>query len=90
SRTSDAIALALRFCCPVYAFEDIFRKTEIMQGMEGEDLYVGNFHDKDNLDETKSSTYSVDELREMLNKAIQDEDYEKASAIRDELQKRDK
>lgn len=90
SRTSDAIALALRFNCPIYTFEDVFRKTGLVQGIENEGFYAGNFIDIDDLEEIKNSKYSIDKLREILNEAIQNEDYEKASAIRDELKKRDK
>lgn len=80
SRTSDAIALALRFSCPVYTLEDIFRKA----GIEQEDSCIYDF------EETENSTYSHNQLKEMLNEAIRNEDYEKASLIRDELQKRGK
>ena len=91
SRTSDAVALALRFRCPVYTSEDILKKAGIVLGIESKNSPAGSLSDED--DETKSSTYSQyshNELKEMLNEAIKNENYEKASVIRDELQKRGK
>lgn len=87
SRTSDAVALALRFSCPIYTTEDILHKAGVVLGIENEDF-----------DETKDEpvksgssyyeNYSASELIDMLNDAIEDEDYEKASFIRDELNRR--
>lgn len=87
SRTSDAIALALRFECPIYTTNEIIEKAGILLSFEEE---------KENEVEEKDtrkmpySKYSVDELDDLLRKAIENEDYEKASAIRDELNRRKK
>ena len=93
SRTSDAVALALRFRCPIYTSEDILKKAGIVLGIEGENSPAVSFSDEDDDEETEILTYSqysYSELKEMLNEAIQNENYEKASRIRDELQKRGK
>ena len=92
SRTSDAVALALRFRCPIYTTEEILKKAGIVLELEDESSPIRSFAD----DEVESSgtssysQYSFNELKEMLNEAVQHEDYEKASVIRDELKKREK
>jgi bifunctional DNase/RNase len=93
SRTSDAVALALRFRCPIFTSEDILRKAGIVLDLEEEDSPVKSTTDKDPAPESEKSTYgqySSGELNEMINEAIQNEDYEKASIIRDELKRRKK
>jgi bifunctional DNase/RNase len=93
SRTSDAVALALRFRCPIYTTEEILKKSGIILDLEDEESPVRNMSDADEPGESKTSTYSQyseKELNEMINEAIQNEDYEKASIIRDELKKRKK
>ena len=92
SRTSDAVALALRFRCPIYTSEDILKKAGIVLQLEDENSPVRSFIDED-VESAGSSTYaqySLSELKEMLTEAVQNEDYEKASIIRDEIKKRDK
>lgn len=91
SRTSDAVALALRFRCPIYTSEEILQKAGIVLDSE-EDSPVRSLLDEDEMEEgtTSYAQYSSSELETLLNEAIQDEDYEKASVIRDELNKREK
>jgi hypothetical protein len=93
SRTSDAVALALRFRCPIYTTEEILKKSGIILDLENEDSPVRNISNNDDFSEPDVSTYaqySAKELNDMINDAIQHEDYEKASIIRDELKKRKK
>jgi hypothetical protein len=93
SRTSDAVALALRFRCPIYTTEDILKKSGIILDLENEDSPVRNMSENDDFTDPNVSTYaqySAKELNDMINDAIQHEDYEKASIIRDELKKRKK
>jgi len=93
SRTSDAVALALRFRCPIYTTEEILKKSGIILDLEDEESPVRNVSDKDDFSEPEISTYSqysANELNEMIDEAIRNEDYEKASIIRDELKKRKK
>jgi len=93
SRTSDAIALALRFECPIFTTEEILEKAGI--NMEFDDIGEGG-DEFEETDSTKKSSashvdysdYSPEELNELLDAAITDEDYEKASEIRDEINKR--
>ncbi len=91
SRTSDAVALALRFGCPIYITEEILEKAGITvtpaeSGPETE-------NDSDTLFESEGSnydTYSDEELYKMIDEAVKTEDYEKAASIRDEIEKRKK
>ena len=64
-----------------------------MLEIEDENSPVRSFTDEENFDEPESTTYSqysFSELKEMLDESIRNEDYEKASIIRDELRKRGK
>lgn len=93
SRTSDAVALALRFKCPIYTSEDILKKAGIVLEVDDEHSPVRSFTDDDDYEMNEPSSYaqySLNELKEMLSEAIQNEDYEKASIIRDEMKKREK
>jgi uncharacterized protein len=92
SRTSDAVALALRFKCPIYTSEEILRKAGIVLEIDDKNSPVRSFVE-DEIESSGRSSYSqytLKELDEMLNEAIQNEDYEKASIVRDELNKRKK
>lgn len=92
SRTSDAVALALRFRCPIYTTEDILSKAGIV--MESDDLKEAPRESAEKKSGTGSSSsfsqYTLQELEELLNEAIQNEDYEKASVVRDEINNRKK
>ena len=93
SRTSDAIALALRFHCPIYTFENIMASAGIMIDEETEKKQTSQksetipSHPREK-EEVSFSQLSHAELLEMLQSAVENEEYEKASKIRDELNKR--
>jgi len=93
TRTSDAIALATRFNAPIYTYENILDKAGIYLKAkdeltdEKETLSIEKLIEEPE----KASSYSKDtleELNEKLNKAVQNEDYELAAKIRDEITKR--
>lgn len=89
SRTSDAVALALRFKCPIYTTEEILSKAGIV--IEVSDGYEENARQEppeSDSRKNKYELYSVDELQQMLHEAVQDEKYEIASEIRDEISRR--
>ncbi len=95
SRTSDAVALALRFKCPIYTTEEIISRAgieiEVEKKVEGKTVAAKS----EKLPERPEimsdiSEKSLLELKDLLNAAINDEDYEKASIIRDEIKKRSK
>jgi len=91
ARTSDAIALAVRFDCPIYTYEFILSSAGIV--IEGNDfVYLENINDAPE-EATPTPTggftsLSTDELKTKLQEALHDEAYEKAAKIRDELNKR--
>ncbi len=87
SRTSDAVALALRFNSPIYTYEDIIQKAGIV--IDFENIEETKNSKRSRKKETGYSGYSLDELQQMLKTAIEKEDYEKASAIRDEINSRE-
>lgn len=91
SRTSDALALAVRFGCPIYTYENIItnagilmedsadkkRKSEAVGGVEE------NTENREDL-----SGMSIEELQTLLDDVLEHEDYIRAIAIRDEMNKR--
>lgn len=76
ARTSDAIALALRFDCPIYTTESIL-ESESIRMEEGGPVSV------------PITAVNMPLLKEALDKAIKDENYELASQIRDEMRRRE-
>jgi uncharacterized protein len=91
SRTSDAVALALRFNCPIYITEDILDKAGII--INPSESTSSTISDEDSLYKTetgKYDSYSDEELYRMIDEAIKTEDYERAASIRDEIEKRKK
>ena len=91
ARTSDAIALAVRFECPINTYEFILSTAGIM--IEGNDfVFLENLEapteEKVATAATNYSSLSDEELKEKLQQALTDEAYEKAAKIRDELTKR--
>ncbi len=92
SRTSDAVALALRFECPIYIESQILNEAGIvMSSTSEEEPAPGEATLKKKPEDTKGTEYgeyTMDELKEMLSDAITREDYELAAAIRDEMAKR--
>ncbi|HTL83295.1 MAG TPA: bifunctional nuclease family protein [Bacteroidia bacterium] len=100
ARTSDAIALAVRFNCPIYTYEFILSQAGIILDDE-KTAEAKEEETEETTEETDEilaaasgvpeySRKSVKELEEMMRKAIEDENYERASRIRDELNKRKK
>jgi len=94
ARTSDAIAVAVRFDCPIYTFEFILSTAGIV--IEGNDfVYLENINETKEEKATVSATspggfasLSTDELKTRLQEALAEESYEKAAKIRDELNRR--
>ncbi len=88
SRTSDAVALALRFKCPIYTSQEILEKAGII--IEGKTSDIIDLKDDSQGKPIGFSDKSDSELEEMLNEAVESEDYEKASKLRDEIKRRGK
>ncbi len=99
ARTSDAIAMAVRFNCPIYSYEFILSSAGMVldetESTSGEEEKPKSLPKKSSVKKEVSSandygSLSVEELKEALMKAIDEEAYETASKIRDELNKRKK
>jgi hypothetical protein len=96
ARTSDAIALALRFKAPIYTTEEILSKSGIVIDLEQEkDEAEGDKGEDPSKTKAKSSSQeykkmSMKELEDLLEEAVNNEEYEKASVIRDEINRREK
>ncbi|NQT76129.1 MAG: bifunctional nuclease family protein [Bacteroidetes bacterium] len=91
ARTSDAVALAIRFRCPIYTYENIMSEAGIVMEEKADELM--DEEEKQAAEEPDADEYgsnSMDELNEKLKHAIDNEEYEKASKIRDEINKRSK
>lgn len=89
SRTSDAIAMAVRFKCPIFTYEKILQQAGTV--IERDDAVSDAFSSEETDDVTSSNPFlgkRVEELKEMLQQALHNEDYEKAAEIRDELSRR--
>jgi len=95
ARTSDAIALAVRFNCPIYTYEFILKSAGIVLDDEAAGL-AGNVESEAEVKEEDSSkegslqSKSTEELKNLLQTALDEEQYETASRIRDELNNRKK
>lgn len=96
ARTSDAVALAVRFGCPIYTYEEILKAAGIILEEEN----PGDSEVETEIEEALESApeqskehfsgLSEEQLQTLMQDAIDKEDYEKAAAIRDEIEKRKK
>lgn len=96
SRTSDAIALALRLDCPIYTSEDIMQEcsvaleqTDNEEDTSLQDLEPEQIHDEETMKKWLASLTRED-LEDRLEEAVEDENYEYAKLYQDELKRRDK
>lgn len=92
SRTSDAIALAVRFDCPIFTYEFILDSAGILmdESMDPQQLPVADKPAEEKDKTTDMSKHTMQELNEILQQYLDKEDYEKAIAVRDEISKRKK
>lgn len=94
ARTSDAIAIAIRYGCPIFTYEDILSRAGIIVNSarkdDDKDIDSLNLEEEEDkmAEPQKINTLSLIKLKKMLSKAIDEEDYEKASEIRDEINDR--
>lgn len=88
ARTSDAVALAVRFKCPIFTYEQVLSKAGIILDKTIEEDIAFEEEESHAPKEKGLKDFSLSKLQTMLKKAIETEDYEKASAIRDEINKR--
>ncbi|MBK7506338.1 MAG: bifunctional nuclease family protein [Bacteroidetes bacterium] len=91
SRSSDAIALAVRFGCPIYTYETILDSAGIILEETAETSnkpFV--VQEETKKAKTDYSIYTLKELNKLLSDSLENEDYEKAASVRDEISKRGK
>ncbi len=93
SRSSDAIALAIRFEAPIYTYENILEKAGVIIKVEKEiderSLLKELFSDKNSeIESSELKEKTTKELEELLKIAVQNENYESAAKIRDEISNR--
>lgn len=99
ARTSDAIALALRFNAPIFTYKNILDKAGIFLNKNKQDLHSDEETDDDDIlsepevygeEEPQNiySKFSIQELHNLLEEAIQNEDYEKAALIKAEIDRK--
>ncbi len=91
SRTSDALALAVRFGCPVYTYEHILENAGILMEEGGEKKIKSDGESEVSIEETgreRLSDMNLEELQTLLNTVLEQEDYIRAISIRDEINKR--
>ena len=91
ARSSDAIALALRFDCPIFTYEFILGAAglKVEEGDESEEEAQGDAPAGKRGDKKPAATMTVEELREQLEEALDAEDHEGASKLRDEIKRRE-
>lgn len=91
ARTSDAVALALRFRCPIFTTEEILDKAGIILDFEEKDKQKeDNTDSQENeiISDEEFENLSIEELNEMLNDAINEENYEQASEIKNVINRK--
>lgn len=86
SRTSDAVALAVRFGCPIYTYDNILESAGILMEEDDKKKKVVVSHNDEGNEDLKK--LSVTELESLLNEVLEHEDYIKAASIRDEINRR--
>ena len=98
ARTSDAVALSIRFNSPIFTYENILKKAGFTNdksdkgGGKNDDQWIKNFikEQTSNEGEKDFSKVALKDLKLLLKKFVKDEDYESAAKVRDELSNRKK
>ena len=94
SRPSDAIAIGIRFGVPIFTYEAVLSEAGIILTDEGSDEERGVLEEKEGAPAPKGAAgdelknFTTDKLKDLLKDALNNEDYEQAAKIRDEMNKR--
>lgn len=91
SRTSDAIAMAVRFDCPIYTYDFILEAAGVVLDEQEEEANAETSQRISQVvvDTGSLDTYSLDALQSRLQEVLESEDYETAAKIRDEIKRRE-
>ncbi len=94
ARPSDAIAIGIRFQVPIYSTDKVLNEAGIVseQDNDEDDMELDELIDAETrptkYSKSSLSDYTLEELHQMLDKALSEEEYEKAAKLRDEIEKR--
>lgn len=99
SRTSDAVALALRFNCPIFTSEEILKKAGVVLNentrIDEKSIQIKKVNKKNKHKSSAEKNKEINlisiseiELKKQLKVAIEKEDYKKAASLRDEINRR--
>jgi bifunctional DNase/RNase len=86
-RTADALALSVRLDCPIYIYDDVL---SVVDNVVKKYYNIRKASEQVIPDQNFTEEFSINELNDLLQKAIEEEEYEKASEIRDEILKKKK
>jgi len=90
SRTSDALALAVRFECPIYAYPFIMDRAGVAWEPQSGEAVSGDVEGSQAPQPGQPlGTYTDEDLKKLLDTALSEENYERAAEIRDEMQRRE-
>ena len=89
SRTSDALAMAVRFNCPIYTYEFILDAAGVVLEETEEEAAPAEQPSQPRGKTAALSSYSIDALNKMLEEVLAEENYERAAEIRDEIRRRE-
>jgi len=90
SRTSDALALAVRFGCPIYTYDNILERAGILMEEDNNKKKSSPSVTSETNPEDNLKKLSLPELQTLLNEILEQEDYIKAISLRDEIKNRKK
>jgi bifunctional DNase/RNase len=88
ARPSDAIAIAVRLGCEIYAYESVMQEAGIIMDDMEDETHDQNHNINKVQDEPDLELLTLSELEDLLQEAIDNEDYQKAAEIRDEIKGR--
>ena len=90
SRTSDALALAVRFGCPIYTFDNILDQAGVLMEDDQKKPSASSTITSETGNKNDLRSMSLEELNTLLGEVLEQEDYIRAIAIRDEIKSRGK
>jgi bifunctional DNase/RNase len=89
SRTSDAIAMAVRFECPIFTYDFILEAAGVILEDQEDDENAPTRTEEGALRAERLEDYSIEALQRRLQEVLEMEDYETAARIRDEIKRRE-